>query len=647
MQFGRADPLARASTFPTPGGASQEEQRLSGLLVLVVSLGAVLFYVATAAPGLAHADQAIAIEGWCSAALNSGATHHNLSALLGYLPCQFGPAAGIAYRSNLVSAVVAGVAVGLFFAAARRLAGLVSGLFASLFLLLSHSMWWHATVAEAYAVNALLCAGVLYGLVRYDQSHNARWLWTAAAAAGLGVFNHLQMGLWAPGLLVASWLEGGDWATRARRLQRLALAYGAGILPYALVFARDTVRGGGIAAAREAAGGEFTELFFTANGEQAVATARLFMLQWGWPSLFLVFVAWGGLWLLRGPEWRSTRTTIAIAFVVNTGFFAFYPTWDKFAFLLPSFLIAGLLGAVGLAAAWAWARHGRVSRVAFVTANVAALAWMPVFFARLPDTARSSPFWANYRTHELSRLTMMDGRYLANPDKSNYTIVERYVSALERRLDPKSTLIDHIAATFFQLGHAQSRRGWRPDVSLRLFVPSISDPRRWPRGFGPGDGKAVILEAQRSGPVYATSLLLGGFSEVVKGLLEDGWTFVEQPVVAGLSVWKLTRGAGAAERPLLTSLAPGSGPEAGAYGLVVRFVSRNPPLRLGVAWRGSDGQPLGAASHFNIPFDSPPVFVAAPPLAESAEADVFGVKAGDVLLPGRLTKDEAKPPQRP
>jgi len=602
------------------------------LVPIALALAAVFFYVATTAPGLAHADQAIAVEGMCSGTLNSGATHHNLSAIAGYLPCRLGAAAGIVYRCNLVSAVIGGLAVGLFFAAARRLAGPVPGLLASLFLLLSHSMWWHATVAEVYAVNALLCAGVMYGLVRYDQSHDARWLWTAAAVAGLAVFNHLQMGLWLPGILAASWLEGGDRRARVRRLLRLALAYGAGILPYALVFARDTLRGGGISAAQEAAGGEFTRIFFTATAEQAVTTLRLFMLQWGWPSLFLVWVAWGGGWLFRGPGWRCTRTTMLVAFLVNTGFFAFYPTWDKFAFLLPSFLIASLQGAAGLAAAWALARRGPAGRIVFVAGNVAALAWAPVFFARLPDMARTSQFWAGYRAHELSRLTMTDGRYLANPDKSNYTVVERYISALEGRLRPQATLVDHIAATFFQLRHSQAHRGWRPDVTLRAFVPSVSDARRWPRGFGPGDGVSVILEAQRSGPVYTTSLLLGGFAEVVERLLAEGWTFVEDPVMPDASVWELTRGATAARIPLVTSLAAGAAPEDGANGVVVTFVRRNPPLRLGVTWRTPDRELLGVPRRFSIPFDSRPVFVVAPPRAASAEIDIFGVAAGEVQL---------------
>jgi hypothetical protein len=602
------------------------------LFPTAVALGAVLFYAATTAPGLAHSDQAIAIDAMCAATLESAATHHNLTALAGYLPCRLGTAAGIAYRCNLASGVIGGLAIGLFFAVARRIGGPVVGLLASLFLLLSHSMWWHSTVAEVYAVNALLSAGVLYGLVRYDQSRDVRWFWSAAAVAGLGVFNHVQMGFWLPGLLAASWLEGGEIRQRLRRLVKLALAYGAGFLPYALLFTRDTLARGGVsAAAREATGGEFSHIFFTVTFAQFVATVRLFMLQWGWPSLFLVWVAWGVLRLWRGPEWRCTRTTILVGFLVNTGFFAFYPTWDKFAFLLPSFIIASVVGAVGLAAGWTVARRRAAGRVAFLAVNAAALAWAPVFFARLPSLARESKFWSGYGVYDPLRLSIGDGRYLSNPDKSNYTGVERYISALEERLPPHAVLIDHPAGMFFQFRHAQTLRGWRPDVSLRVFVPSFSDPRRWPRGFGPKEAVSVILADQSAGPVYAASLRLGGFSEVVERLLDQGWTFVEHPVIPEASVWELTPGATAARRPLVASLAAGG--VADADGATVTFVGRNPPLRLGVTWRTPDGQPLGAPAGFNIPFDSPPVFAAAPSGAAKAELDVFGVAAGEVPLP--------------
>ena len=614
---------------------------ISVLFPSAVALGAVLLYGATTAPGLAHSDQAIVIDGMCSATLDSAASHHNLTVLAGYLPCRLGTVAGIAYRCNLVSAVIGGLAVGLFFAAARRLAGPVAGLLASLFLLLSHSMWWHSTVAEVYAVNALLCAGVLYGLVRYDQSRDTRWLWSAATVAGLGVFNHVQMGFWLPGLLTATWLEGGEIRERLRRLLKLALAYGAGILPYAILFARDMLRRGGVSAAEEVAGGEFARIFFTVNAAQVAATARLFMLQWGWPSLFLVWAAWGVWQLFRGPQWRCTRTAILVGFLVNTGFFAFYPTWDKFAFLLPSFIIVSLLGAAGLAAAWAVARRRAAGRVAFLAVNVAALAWAPVFFARLPDIAVGSKLWSRYQVNDALRLSVGDGRYLANPDKSNHTIVERYIAAMEERLPPQATLIDHAGATFFQFRHAQSFRGWRPDVSLRVFVPAFTDPRRWPRGFGPKEGVSVILEAQRSGPVYSTSLLLGGFSEVVKSLLDEGWTFIEHPVMPDASVWELARGTAAAQRPLVASLAAGGA--AGPNGVTVTFIRRNPPLQLGVTWRAPDRQPLGAPGRFDIRFDSPPVFAEAPPGAATAEVDVFGVAAGEVQLPSARSPGNPQP----
>jgi hypothetical protein len=581
--------------------------RESALLVGCAA-AAIVLYAVSASPGLAHADQAIVLDAMCSGTLASGATHHNLTALAGYLPCHLGSPDGIARRGNLVSAVLGGLAVGVFLAAVRRVASWPAALLGALFLALSHSMWWHATVAEVYAMNALACAVVLYALVRADDSGPERWLPVAAIAAGLGAFNHLQMGMWVPALGLAALLGPGDARARTRLVLRTAGAYLAGLLPLLLVFLKDLRATGAGHASREMAGGEFTALFFTLDGLELMKTGRLFLLQWGWPSLFLVWTLWGVVVLARGREWRRSAVGAGAAFLVNTTFFASYPTWDRYAFLLPSFVTATFFGALGLNAAWARLEGRPVPRLALLAANVAALAWMPVFFASLPLRARTDPAWSSYATVEGARLTMLDGPYQANPDKSGHDLVERYVQALATALPENALLVDHVSATFFQLRHAQRYRGWRRDLTLRLFVPAVTDPARWPSAVGPQDGASFLRAALARGPVFVTSLHLGGFSSVVGELLDADLTWIEHRFAPGLSAWELVPATRISGLPLVRSVERTVDPQSGASSLLVRFVDRNPPLKLGVA---------GTGESYRIPFDSPPVQVGLAPGAPS------------------------------
>jgi hypothetical protein len=564
----------------------------------------------------------------CAGHVSAGATHHNLTALAGYLPCRWGDGGGVARRANLVSAALAAAGIALFFAALRGLMPLLPAVFGTLFTALSHSLWWHATVAEAYAANVLACGAVLHALVRHDRTRDERWLWWAGVAAGLGAFNHLQMGMWMPALVVAAASRPQDpLGVRAARALRAGAAILVGLVPLLLAFLTD-LRSGSSAgrAAGELAGGEFTRAFFTYTAAELARTGRLFLLQWGWPSLVLAYAAWGAVRLARAPGLRTTGIAAAVAFAVNTTFFAGYPTWDKYAFLMSSFLLVSFVGAVGIQAAFERYGQGRRGRLALVAAHALMVAYVPLFFRSLPRLARTSALWAEYRPAEAARLTMFDGVYRANPDKHGYDDVERYASGLGAALPQGATLVDHVAGTFFQLRHAQHYRRWRPDVELRAFVPSGLDPSRWPSALPAAGADEALTAARERRPVFVTSIHLAGFVDVLGALLDRDYTLVERPVAPGLTVQELVPGREVAGPGVLARLEPTSG------GVIAHFPRRNPPLRLGVAWRAAGEVPPRRA--YRIAFDSPPVRFDAPPAATGVDVDAFGVALGSLNWAG-------------
>ena len=571
-----------------------------------------LFYLGTTAPGLAHADQAILINAMSRAELHSGATSHNLTVLVGYAFIHGLPFGDVAYRANLVSTTFATAAVALFFALARRVTGgLLPAVSAALFLMVSHSMWWHATVAEVYAANALLCTAILWCLVLFDTTAQRRWLDAAAFLCGFALFNHAQMGMWVPALAAVHLVAGGRFRGGAG-VVRSAVFYAAGALPYVLVFARDALRGGGLERGlQEAAGGEFTSLFFSVNASGLRDTARIFIMQWGWPTPYLVYAAAGLVWaVVRGAHPAATAAALA-AFLVNTVFFAFYPTWDKYAFLLSSFVVLSFFGTLGLGRLWRWlAARGRAAALGLFAVNTAACAYAVTFYVRLPDTATHSRFWRPFLARPETRCTMFDGRYLANPDKGAYLATENYVRRTFDRLPSEAILVDHISRTFFQFAHVQAFRGQRRDVELVAFVPPGTDPARWPNGVDrDGAVSRIVAELPRR-DLFMTSLVLPGLAEVISALLDRGVTFLEVPLGPHDSVFQARWAVQIPLAPWVEEVR--AAPTAGTLGLEVHFKRRNPPFAARVDWVGADGS-RRAGPPVKVVYDTPPLRFEPPP----------------------------------
>ena len=355
-----------------------------------------LFYYVTSAPGIGASDTALIVDEMRGLILSTHANHHNLTLLVGRL-FLLGPGPDPARLANLASVFLGSIAIGLFYLVVRRRSSsrLVAASSAAA-LMVSHSMWWHSTIVEAYAWNALLTVAALALLQRLSAGHSERVLAALFFVAGLAFFNHVQMGILAAG--AAAGLAGHLLVTRrsgeARGPARLVLAcaasFLAGFAPYAVTFAFDARRYGGLGPAlRQALGGDFQSVIAKGSPGAALAdVAYLAVLQF--PSPFLLAVAAGVVLLWR--RWRSSPALLglATAFAVNTAFFAFYNTWDKFAFLLPSFVMLAFAGSFAVEEAVAWARRRRSASawLALGALALASVAAPPVVYARLAGWSR-------------------------------------------------------------------------------------------------------------------------------------------------------------------------------------------------------------------------------------------------------------------
>jgi hypothetical protein len=280
-----------------------------GLLRNPFLLVPLVFYYLTSAPGIGSSDTALIVDEMRRLVLSTHANHHNLTLLVGHL-FLLGPGPEPARLANLASVFLGSVAVGLFYIAVLQRSGSrLAAAASAAALMVSHSMWWHSTVAEAYAWNAILTVAALVQLQRLREGHSDRVLAGLFFVAGLSFFNHVQMGILVAGataylgghLLVARRAEG---AGRPRRLLGTCVAsFLVGFAPYAVTFAFDVARFGGLRPALgQALGGDFRSLMAKGTPGDALADV-LYLVVLQFPSPFLLAVVVGTVLLWR--RWRS------------------------------------------------------------------------------------------------------------------------------------------------------------------------------------------------------------------------------------------------------------------------------------------------------------------------------------------------------
>ena len=180
-----------------------------GPTCLALMLGVLALYIATLLPGIGSGDTAE----FQRVAPTLGVAHptgYPLYTMLGWLWSRLPLGGTPAWRMNLFSAGMAALAVGALFLTARALgqSRLVAAM-AALTLAVSSTFWSQATVAEVYALAALIQALLILALLRWRQG---RWpLWVAGLLLGLGLAHHRTIILMIPGALVFWGLAAGDW----------------------------------------------------------------------------------------------------------------------------------------------------------------------------------------------------------------------------------------------------------------------------------------------------------------------------------------------------------------------------------------------------------------------------------------------------
>ena len=160
----------------TPAATPSQSVRLDWTIGAGLVLSAFGLYLSTLAPTVLEADGGeFQFVPWLPGIAHP--TGYPLYVLLGWLWAHLLPLGEVAWRTNLLSAVLAAAAVGLTYAVARQMldatlpatpfsSRIVAAALAAATFATSHTFWSQAIIAEVYALHALFVAAILYLALR-------------------------------------------------------------------------------------------------------------------------------------------------------------------------------------------------------------------------------------------------------------------------------------------------------------------------------------------------------------------------------------------------------------------------------------------------------------------------------------------------
>jgi hypothetical protein len=506
-------------------------------LTALYFLAPLAVYLCTVAPSVGFADSAIAIELIQRLEFDSHVNNHNFTVAVGWLFMKLVPFGTPAFKANLASAVLAALAVGFLALAVREAArNKWTALITALTFSLSQSLWWSATVIENCAANAFFLALSIYALRRNHSK-------TAAFLAGLSIFNHVQLGFWCLGLSIALL---GESLRRGRQGPRfLALHFGAllaGLVPWLSLVAMKAAASHSLAyALKDAFFGGFEGYMFKVPWGAALSDlARITFLQA--PSPVLPFLLSGGYFYYRknGITVESTATGLLLA--GNTAFFAFYNTWDKFTFLLPSYLVLFLWSAEGLTfVAEQWLnRLGKRARYGVAALYLApALALPPIIYTHLTTWGKEPGLnvFGDYRNLQAQHLYGQED-YLVNPLKRDFRDVDEFAELIFEKLPPHAILVDDDCRTapnfMFYYQRLLRRR-----LDITVIMSSALDRPGW--GSPPEAIYETLLKARHGvRPVFIVSIQFPHTRYLDLRRDGDGIAFVKFPLDDRRWIYQMT-----------------------------------------------------------------------------------------------------------
>jgi hypothetical protein len=454
------------------------------------------FYWYTACRGTGWIDAPMIAYHVSRVSTGTWVNNHNLFHILGRAWSFLFPVGDLHYSLNLFCGLCGAITVYCVFLSGWRITkNLYAALLGAVALMLSHSLWWHSTMLEVYTLNSALMALMLYFVVRYDETGRLAHLYKAVFCLGLGLSNHVLMGLLGPAFVVLFSMR-SQWKIlwRPRVLGTVLFFFVMGFQIYLVVFIKDYARLMNRAEeqtyeqelvalrelADEASGGRFKDHMFpddvSASRHRMWRLDYVFTLFMNYPSLAFLLGGVGVLAAWRRKRFRLSLGFFTIGLLVQAIWSSNYLIWDMYAFGLPVWVLFGLLVILGADHLW---RAGGVWRRALL-ALAPTLLIPPLLYAQVVVWAQHPGFWKRYFSMFSFVENLWDpALYFANPSKRHYDEADRMAGRVFDAIAPDAHLFDSDSKGFYPFGlYYQKVLGRRPDIDFhKIFGPTLDDEK--------------------------------------------------------------------------------------------------------------------------------------------------------------------------
>jgi hypothetical protein len=331
-------------------------------------------YVRTLAPGLLPGDSG-ELQTLSVLLGNTHPTGYPVYLLVGKLFTWL-PVGDVAYRINLLSAVMAALTVVGVYLAGRLLVGhRLPALVGAIALAVSSTFWSQAVIAEVYTPGSALLVAILVCLLAWDTYRNPRYLALAGALGGLSLGVHMSVVLLAPAVgvfLLLSWWRARGLGQAIWRPALLGALAGTGLMLVAFL-ALDwnappaNFFDSAVLPSRSAwgygpnelntpferlafnlGGRQFRSLMFADPGETMPRLYQQYLD--GLPhelSRWVLGLAGIGLLGLLVRRWRVAGLFL-LALAAYAVYTFNYDLWDLYVFFIPSYVLLAILAGVGL-----------------------------------------------------------------------------------------------------------------------------------------------------------------------------------------------------------------------------------------------------------------------------------------------------------
>lgn len=516
---------------------------------LLFPLAPLSVYLYTCAPGIGFGDTAILIDNILQLRLNSQVNTHPLTVMLGYLFSKL-PFGNPAFKANLLSVFAGTLSVYLLYLAVkiaiqnRWIASLTA-----LAFMVSHSMWWHSTIIENYALNSALTGILLLVLMQYHRSRRRLWILCLFFLTGFGLFNHVQMAFSGA---AAGAVFLGALPRQRHKLQFFlycSLALVAGLLPWAMLLVRDMLQSGApVATLKNAFFGPFGHVFFSAGLRGGLETfALLYLFQF--PNLFILLPPIGIYFAAVRLHGSSVFWALCAFTGLTIGIFAFYETWDRFAFLLPAFMILFFFSAFSLNRLWRVIQvKGPLTRYGIPGLLLLSVAATPIFYSYVHKNGdHPDSIWYRQYNNNYSRNLYDHAGFIIQPDKGRYREVERFAELLFEKLPPGAIYLDDDSRTYYPLAdYYQKYLNRRKD--LKILLINSWGIRGW--GATARHLRDELEKAYNSGIPFFMASLAHPYSDVAHFARENGnFEFKRYYLSEKQWIYKLETVAAKVDRP--------------------------------------------------------------------------------------------------